>query len=122
MQLHRNLLITQKSAWFMLHKLRKAVSGVSIFDDFSRIVEVDETYVRGFQKNVPVDKKLNSRRGGVGKATIVCTKTMKQPYQKLPRNNLTEWQHQNAGLIVRSLTSKPKTPHRPHKTTKTDSL
>ena len=32
---------------------------------------------------------------------------MKQPHQNLPKNNLTENQHQRAGMLAKSLMSKP---------------
>ena len=44
MKLHRDLDITQKSAWYMLHRLREA-SGDHRTDRFSGTVEVDGTYV-----------------------------------------------------------------------------
>ena len=49
MKLHRDLGITQKSAWYMAHRLRYALSTQgSLFDG---PVEVDETYVGGLEKN-----------------------------------------------------------------------
>lgn len=44
-QLHRMLGITYKSAWFMAHRLRYALSQESIF--LTGVVEIDETYVGG---------------------------------------------------------------------------
>ena len=55
MKLHRDLGITQKSAWFMAHRLREA------FDTdtglFAGPVEVDETYTGGKRKNTPKSKR-----------------------------------------------------------------
>lgn len=46
MQLHRDLKITQKSAWFMVHRLQEAM-------EFSQgPVEVDETFMGGQRKNM----------------------------------------------------------------------
>ncbi len=43
-QLHRSLNVTYKSAWFMCHRIRNAMSETDNIP-FSGIVEVDETYV-----------------------------------------------------------------------------
>ena len=72
MKLHRELGISQKSAWFMLHRLRKAaeIGG----GPFVGPVEVDETYVGGLERNKHESKKLNAGRGTVGKAAVVGAK------------------------------------------------
>ncbi len=72
MKLHRDLNITQKSAWFMLHRLREAYSQNR--DMFDGIVEVDETFIGGLEKNKHKDRKLNAGRGGVGKSIVVGAK------------------------------------------------
>jgi len=49
MKLHRDLAITQKTAWFMAHRLREAWR--LEVAEFSGPVEVDETYVGGIDRN-----------------------------------------------------------------------
>ncbi|MBC6402740.1 MAG: IS1595 family transposase [Hyphomonadaceae bacterium] len=69
-KLRRDLEITQKSAWHLLHRLRKSFEtrgGLT----FSGPVEADETFVGGLERNWPRRKKLKAGRGGVGKAIIV---------------------------------------------------
>ena len=61
MKLHRDLGITQKSAWFFLHRLRTAYE--SNEDLLAGPVELDETYVGGLEKNKPASKKLKAGRG-----------------------------------------------------------
>ena len=46
-QLHRNLGITYKSAWFMAHRIRYAMTQPPLVDKLQGIVEADETYIGG---------------------------------------------------------------------------
>jgi len=46
-QLHRMLGVTYKSAWFMVHRLRYAVSQEPMASMLSGVVEMDETYIGG---------------------------------------------------------------------------
>ena len=72
MKLHRDLGITQRSAWFLAHRLREAWKDHG--SQFSGPVEVDETYIGGKEKNKRANKKLRAGRGGVGKAIVVGAK------------------------------------------------
>ena len=49
MKLHRDLGISQKSAWFMAHRIRQAMADSGSL--FSGPVEVDETFVGGRERN-----------------------------------------------------------------------
>ena len=70
MKLHRDLNITQKSAWHLAHRLRKALK--SRGGMFSGPVEVDETYMGGRRAKMPKAKREQlTGRGAVGKTAIV---------------------------------------------------
>ncbi|MYB77465.1 MAG: IS1595 family transposase [Chloroflexi bacterium] len=74
MKLHRDLGITQKSAWFMLHRLREAWDDTEV-DLFTGPVEADETYMGGKRQNMPKSKRRGlTGRGAVGKAAIIGSK------------------------------------------------
>ena len=49
MKLHRDLGITQKSAWHMAHRIREAWTTET--SKFTGPVEVDETYIGGKERN-----------------------------------------------------------------------
>ena len=72
MKLHRDLGITQKSAWHLAHRLRKGWQGGKAM--FDGPVEVDETYVGGLEKNKPTSKRPNQGRGPVNKTGIIGVK------------------------------------------------
>ena len=72
MKLHRDLGITQKSAWHLAHRIRKSFKQEE--QNFTGIVEVDETYVGGLEKNKHANKKLKAGRGGVGKSIVAGVK------------------------------------------------
>ena len=66
MRLHRELGISQKAAWFLLHRLRKAMEAERSFA-FTGPVEADETYMGGKRKNMSNAKRRELAEAGVGR-------------------------------------------------------
>jgi len=64
-ELARAVGVTQKSAWFMNHRIRLAMAAGS-FDKMSGVVESDETYVGGLAKNMHAKKHKERITGGGG--------------------------------------------------------
>ena len=73
MKLHRDLEITQKSAWHLAHRLRKAYEAGHPL--FAGPVEADETYVGGKRKNKSnAERKAATGRGTVDMEAVVGVK------------------------------------------------
>ena len=74
MKLHRDIGVSQKTAWFMMHRIREAWA-VDDDDQFDGPVEVDETYMGGKRKNMSnAKRKALTGRGTVGKTIVVGMK------------------------------------------------
>lgn len=69
--LARDLKITQKSAWHVLHRLRHAARTQSFNAPLDGPVEGDETYVGGKEKNKHADKRIPGSQGGANKAVVL---------------------------------------------------
>ncbi len=76
MKLHRDLGITQKSAWFLEHRIRETWNDETT-EKFAGPVEADETYIGGLEKNKHEYKKLKVGRGTVGKTPVAGVKDRK---------------------------------------------
>jgi transposase-like protein len=78
-ELHRALGVTQKTAWFMLHRIRLAMqsgNGLAKIGGPGSEVEVDETYIGGKARNMHKSKRQRLSReqgmqGGRGKTVVI---------------------------------------------------
>ena len=101
-ELHRALGVTQKSAWFMLHRIRLAAQNKT-FNKLAGEVEVDESFIGGKARNMHADKraeKIHGRgpdgktivaavlqRGGTVRAQV-CNTRRKPELQAMIRENV----------------------------------
>ncbi len=73
MKLHRDLGVTQKTAWHLAHRIRETWADNA--EMFTGPVEADETYVGGKRKNMPKSKRKTLKgRGAAGKTAIAGVK------------------------------------------------
>ena len=101
-EIHRALGVTQKTAWFMDHRIRFALRNGS-FEKVSGEVQADETFIGGKARNMHKDKREQKIKGrgpdekaivaavlarhGEVRAAVVPTRK-KGPLQKLVRDNV----------------------------------
>lgn len=103
LQLAEQLGVTQKTAWFVLHRIREMLKDNDT-EKLDGSVQVDETYVGGLNKNRHADKKIDKSKvlfGGKtpvvgliqknGKVrTFVVNDTSKETLHKLMGDNVKE--------------------------------
>jgi transposase-like protein len=71
-QLHRMLGVTYKSAWFMAHRIRYAMEQPPFARALEGVVEADETYVGGKERNRKRQDKQKKTGRGTNKTPVVA--------------------------------------------------
>ncbi len=71
-QIAETLGISQKTAWFMMQRIRETSKNADIsMKKLEGTVEIDATYVGGKEKNKRESKKLKEGRGTAGKLAVI---------------------------------------------------
>ncbi len=71
-EIHRAIGVTQKTAWFMLHRIRLAMRSDS-FDKMGGEIEIDETWIGGKARNMHKDRAARIKgksHGFIGKTAV----------------------------------------------------
>ena len=87
LQLSKELGVTQKATWFMLHRLREACAIEA--DKINGIVEIDETYIGGKEANKHEFKKRRAGRGPAGKQPVMGMKQRGGTLKAMPLPDTT---------------------------------
>jgi len=75
-EVHRDIGVTQKTAWFMLHRIRLAMQDTRMGGKLGGDVEVDETFIGGKARNMHKSKRRRlsdgvGMQGGHGKTVVM---------------------------------------------------
>jgi len=115
-ELHRSIGVTQKTAWFMLQRIRMAFHVGSFDKKLAGIVEVDETYIGGKARNMHKDKREEriKGRGPTGKVVVmgllerkgeVRTKVVRDIKRKTLQDHIQEHVERGSEVHTDSLAS-----------------
>lgn len=108
-QLAKDIGVTQKTAWFMLHRLRHAANTKSFNAPLKGQVELDETYIGGKERNKSKKRKKGTAYTKESKAAVfgmlerggnICAKHVERINAKAIKANLDKYVSPDAVLMT----------------------
>jgi len=81
-QLSKDIGVTQKTAWFLLHRIRTTLN-INQSDEISGTIQVDETFVGGKNKNRHADKRVKYSQGRSFKDKVPVVGMLRQQIYEL---------------------------------------
>ncbi len=73
LQIHRMLGVSKKTAWFMCHRIRESLRETKPTEPLGgegKVIEIDEAYIGGLEKNKHRRKRKHAGTGGQGKEAV----------------------------------------------------
>ena len=105
-EIHRAIGVTQKSAWFMLHRIRLAMETGS-FIKSGGDVEADETFIGGLAKNMHKRRRAKAitGTGGAGKEVVmgVLRRTTEEQASKVIARHVPDTSAETLNQMVKAV-------------------
>lgn len=101
-EIARDLGVTQKTAWFMLHRVRLAMQHGTFWDKMDGEIEVDESFIGGLARFMHKDRKKKiTGTGGTGSGKAVVMGLLDRKTKKIRLRHVANTQRETLQGVVR---------------------